>query len=266
MNEKKPDMVETPRKILDHLIPGEKVVNSFFIPIHTTSLFGFVIWSVMLLLPIFLMIHSHNSAEITENTQEIIDTFMISWFFLTISLLLILGYGERYLIITNKRVIYRREYNLVFLKKKKVIREYTAKIEDVMLVERRQYRYPNIQITIIGIFTLLAGVILWISKEIADATNSLTEQELYWLNAISLLTLVIAGILLVLNFFFFSSKKYKIILIIGQTFPLPTMFSWIFSLNVKSGYWVIGGGRKDAKKMYQQAHNVIFELQEHHSP
>ncbi|MHA1746233.1 MAG: hypothetical protein ACTSWW_09550 [Promethearchaeota archaeon] len=265
MNEKKPDMVETPRKILDHLIPGEKVLKSFFIPIHTTSLFGFIIWSVLMLLPIFLMVYSHNSAEITENTQEIIDTFMIGWFLLTISLLIILGYGERHLIITNKRVIYHREYNLLFLKKIKMIREYTAKIGEVKSVERRQYRYPDIQIMIIGIFTLLAGVILWVFKEITDATNSLTEQEIYWLNFASLLTMTIAGIILILNFFFFSSKYFKIILVIGQTFPLPAMFSRIFSLNVKSGYWVIGGGRKDAKKMYQQAHNVIFELQEHPS-
>lgn len=258
----KKDSGKRPKKILEHLIPGEKIIQTFFIPYKTTSILGFTIWALNLLLPIFFLVLSHKSEEISENTQTFIDIILGLWIIITISLLLLFGYGERYLILTNKRVIYNRESNFLFMRKLKKIREYTAKIADVNLVERKQYRYPDIQTLILGIIMILAGLITWIYEIIASNVNNLTENEEYLLKLIAFILIIIGGILIILNIFFFSRKCYKVIVVIGQTFPLPIMMGRIISHNVKSGYWVINGWRKDAKKMYEQFHNLIFELQD----
>ena len=148
------------------------------------------------------------------------------------------------------------------MKRLKKIREYSAKIEDIKLVERNQCRYPDIVSILIGILMIIAGATLWIFQKVADSADLLTEEEISQLNLISIITMLLAGIIIILNVFFLSKKHYKIILVIGQTFPLPNMMELFFSLNVKSGYWVIRGWRKDAKKMYGQLNNLIFELQE----
>ncbi len=251
-----------PAKVLERLIPGEKVIRTFFIPYKTTSVFGLILWTLQFFLPLYFLVLSHNSAEISENTRTFIDILMGIWLVLSMSLLLLFGYGERYLILTDKRVIFYREFYPLFIRKLKMVRQYSAKVADVTLVERKQYRHPDLQTWIIGNLLIFAGIITWIFEEIAAGINQLTETEEYWLKVIALLLVIIGGIILLLNLFFFSRKYYEVAVAIGQTFPLPIMVGRLISFNVKSGYWVISGWREDAKEMYEQFHNLIFELQE----
>ncbi|WP_457559164.1 hypothetical protein [Candidatus Harpocratesius sp.] len=250
------------QNVLIQRLPDEKIIKSFFIPYRTTSLLGFIIWILLLLLPIILLIVSNRSDDISKNTQIFLDVVLGIWIICMLSLLFFIGYGKKYLILSNKRVIYKSEYNLFFLKKFRMIQEFTTRISNILLVERNQSRYPDIQIMILGGFMLLTGVTFWIFEKIADAANVLTVQENYWFNLASIIMLAIGTVILILNVLFFSQKYFKVGLVIGQTFPFPKMMVRWVSPNVKSGYWIIGGCRKDAKKMYEQFHNLLFEMQE----
>ncbi|MCF2140384.1 MAG: hypothetical protein K9W44_10065 [Candidatus Lokiarchaeota archaeon] len=261
-NTKITNIEKNSQNVLTQRLSDEKIIRSFFIPYRTTSLFGFIIWILLLLFPIILLIISNRSDDISKNTQIFLDVVLGIWIIFMISLLFFIGYGKKYLILTNKRVIYKSEYNLLFLKKFRMIREFSTKISDVLIVERNQYRYPDIQIMILGGFMLLTSVVFWIFEKVADIANILTVQESNWLNLTTITTLAIGGVLLLLNVFFFSRKHFKVVLVIGQTFPLPKIMGRFFSFNAKSGYWVIGGHSKDAKKMYEQFHNLLFEMQE----
>ncbi|MHA1400888.1 MAG: hypothetical protein ACTSQE_11130 [Candidatus Heimdallarchaeaceae archaeon] len=109
---------------------------------------------------------------------------------------------------------------------------------------------------------MIVSGIFFIFNKVAKLSNIITIQDEKIINIIVIVTISIAIVLLVYSIVIFSKTYFQIALVIGQTFPLTKMMEGFFSQNLKTGYWVIGGWREDAKQMYEQATNLILKIQE----
>ena len=245
-----------------NLISGERVFSEFFIPHRTISLFGLVVLLLSFLLPLIVILVVQFGTDFSKVVKYTIDIIMGLWLFFTFLFFFFIGSSNQLLVITNFRLIYVREYFPFFLKRFRILKEFSTDINSVTLVERKKFSRPDPFMFFTGLLMFFVSLFLFISIKIVEQFNiSSFPQYRKTILISSSILLILSFMLIIYALFFFSKNIYKLAFSIGQTYPLLPVIGRFFSRSLKAGYWVIYGWEKDSKKMYEEAPQLFFSLQ-----